>query len=421
MGYADPSPPAQRFPGAKKALAVFLIWVLIISAGLVVCELLVRSTHDLQLFAFPLQKVSPYYSPYDNYSIYNRNYFEERPSYFAGWPVKPELFDAGTPAPRYIFKPNLTLAARGGKLVPAGTGDTVYWSTNSHGLRGDDFPEVKPPGTIRIVCLGASTTEGLVYDNETYPYYLQQELRQRYPDKTIEVINAGHHAYKAEDNLALLEQQILPLKPDLVIWYETANDLNFTEFSPSLQAEPCWREGICWLAGKPWGYEILYQDSALFRLLADRFGGNPVPPSMAHSFDDTGTKRGALRYTDTLRRMAAAAKAANTSLAFVSFVTVADDGLHVNYEESPYLFDQVYRTYYPLTPGEIGKAYAYYNNQSRQVAEENNLPYYDLATEFPQDPEYFPSDYIHFNPEGNRLFARLLAQHLANGTVLSYQ
>jgi lysophospholipase L1-like esterase len=53
------------------------------------------------------------------------------------------------------------------------------------------------------------------------------------------------------------------------------------------------------------------------------------------------------------------------------------------------------------------------------VAAENNLPYYDLAGEFPKDPQYFPSDYIHFNPEGNRLFARLLAQHLANETVFS--
>ena len=417
MENTDRDPAARRRPGVKKALTVLLIWMLIIGAGLVLCELFVRSTHDLQLFAFPLQKVSPYYSPYDEYTVYNRKFFEERPSYFTGWPIQPEFFDAPTSAPRYIFKPDLTLAARGGKLVPAGSGDTVYWSTNSHGLRGEDFPEVKPPGTIRIVCLGASTTEGLVYDNQTYPYYLQQELRQRYPDKTIEVINAGHHAYKARDNLALLEQEILPLRPDLIIWYEAANDLNFTEFSPSLQAEPCWHDGTCWLFRKPWGFEGLYQNSALFRMVADRFGGNAVPPAMPHSFDDTGTRPGALRYADTLRAMAAATKAVNTTLVFTSFVTVANDDLQVDYQENPYLFDQVYRTYYPLTPGEIGRAYAQYNNQTREVAAENNLSYYDLAGEFPKDPQYFPSDYIHFSPEGNRLFAHLIVQHLANETV----
>jgi lysophospholipase L1-like esterase len=416
MENTDPAITAQR-PDKKKLVTVLVIWLLIIGAGLIACELWVRSTQGLQLFSFPLQKVSPYYSSYDNYTVYNRKFFEERPSYFTSWPLKPEFFDASTSAPRYVYKPNLSLAAKAGKLVPAGSGDTVYFSTNSRGLRGEDFPLVKPPGTIRVVCLGASTTEGLVYDNETYPYYLQQELRQRYPDKNIEVINAGHHAYRARDNLALLEQEILPLRPDIIIWYEAANDLNFTEFSPSLQAEPCWHDGTCWLSGKPWGYKELYLNSALFRVPADRFWNNAVPPPMPHSFDESGVRSGAPQYADTLRRMAGAARAANTTLVFASFVTVAHEGLQVDYGENPSLFDQVYRTYYPLTPGEVGRAYAHYNNQSRQVAAEYNLSYYDLAGEFPKDPQYFPLDYIHFSPEGNRLFARLLVQHLANETV----
>ena len=417
MGSTDRDPAARRWPRGKKALTILVIWMVILGGGLVACELWVRSTQGLQLFSFPLQKVSPYYSSYDNYSVYNRKFFEERPSYFTGWPIQPEFFDANTSAPRYIYRPNLSLAAKGGQLVPAGRGDTVYWSSNAFGLRGEDVPFVKPPGTIRVVCLGASTTEGLVPDNETYPYYLQQELRQQYPGKNIEVINAGHHAYKARDNLAMLEEYVLPLRPDIVIWYEAANDLNFTEFSPSLEEEPCWHDGTCWMAGKTGGYKDLYQNSALFRMLADRFDGGAVPPLMAHSFDDTTPKPGAGQYADTLRRMAAAAKAANTTLVFASFVTVANNDLQAGYETSPALFDQVYRTYYPLTPGEVGRAYAYYNNESREVARENNLSYYDLAAEFPKDPQYFPLDYIHMSPEGNRLFAHLLAQHLANETV----
>jgi len=419
MESTDRDTASQRWQGAKKAVTILVIWMLILGAGLVACELYVRSTLGLQLFAFPLQKNSSYYSAYDDYKIYNRKFFEERPSFFTGWPTTPALFESDTSAPRYVYRPNLTLAAKAGKLVPAGSGDVVYWSSNSFGFRGEDFPFAKPPGTIRIVCLGASTTEGSGYDNETYPYYLQQELRQLYPDKNIEAINAGHHAYKARDNLALLEQYILPLDPDLIIFYEASNDLNFTEFSGDLETVPCWREGTCWLSGKPWGYRDLYLNSALFRMLDDRLGGTAAPPPMVHSFDDTGTKPGAVQYADTLRRIAVAAKSANTTLVFASFVTVAHEGLQVDPGEYPYLFDQVYRTYYPLTPGEMGRVYAYYNNQSRQVAVENNLAWYDLALEFPRHPQYFPADYIHLSPEGNRLFARLLVQHLRNGTVFS--
>jgi lysophospholipase L1-like esterase len=417
MESTDRDNAARRLPGIKKVISIAIIWLLILGAGLVVCELYVRSTQDLQVFSFPLQKNSPYYSAYDDYKIYNRKFFEERPSFFTGWPVKPEFFESDTSAPRYVYRPNLTLAAKGGKLVPAGNGDRVYWSSNSYGFRGGDFPVNKSPGTIRIVCLGASTTEGIGYDNETYPFYLQQELNQVYPGKKIEVINAGHHAYKARDNLALLEQYILPLNPDLIIFYEAANDLNFTEFSGDLQGSACWREGTCWLSGKPWGFKELYLNSALFVMLSDRFGDNAVPPPMTHSFSDTGTKPGAVQYADTLHRIAVAAKSANTTLVFTSFVTVAHEDLRVYARENPSLFNQVYRTYYPLTPGEMGRAYAYYNNQSRQVAAGMNLTWYDLAGEFPKDPRYFPFDYIHLSPEGNRLFARLLVQHLRNGTV----
>jgi lysophospholipase L1-like esterase len=408
---------ARPLPGSKKVIPVLIIWMIILGAGLVACELTVRSIQDLQLFTFPLQMISPYYSAYDDYKIYNRIFFEERPSFFTGWPIRPEFFDAETSAPRYIYKPNLTLSAKDGRLIVAGSGDVVYWSSNSHGLRGEDFPANKSPATIRIVCLGASTTEGIGYDNQTYPFFLQQELRQVYPDKKIEVVNAGHHAYKARDNLALLEHYILPLNPDLIIFYEASNDLNVTEFSSDLQESSCWHDGNCWLSDKPWGFRELYMNSALFRMLYDRFGGNPVPHPMTHSFDDTGTKSGALQYADTLYHIAVAAESANTTLVFTSFVTVAHDGLQVDPQNNPLLFNQIYKTYYPLTPGEMGRAYAHYNNQSRSVATRMNLTYYDLAAEFPKDPRYFPFDYIHMSPEGNRLFAHLLVQHLHNATI----
>jgi lysophospholipase L1-like esterase len=419
MGSADRDAAARQRPKGRRAAAVLFIWLLILGTGTGACELWVRSTQDLQLFAFPLQENSPYHSAYDEYKVYNRKFFEERPWFFTGWPVEPELFDAAGFAPRYLYKPNLTLAARAGRLVPASDGEVVYWSSNSHGLRGGEFPFDKTPGTIRIVCLGASTTEGSGSDTETYPFYLQEGLRQRYPGRNIEVINAGHHAYRAEDSLALLEQVILPLDPDLILWYEAANDLNVTGFSRDLQTAACWQEGTCWLSQTPWGFRELYLNSALFRILADRFGGRTVPAAMPHSFEDGGVSSGAMQYADTLRRIATTAEAADTTLVFISFVTVAHEGLQVDPRTNPGLFDQVYRTYYPLTPGEIGRAYAQYNNQSRQVAAEYGLAYYDLAAQFPKDPRYFPADYIHLSPAGNRLFAQLVEYHLSRENVFA--
>src|SRR4030095_7467330 len=38
------------------------------------------------------------------------------------------------------------------------TGNRINIKINSLGFRGDEFSRAKPPNTIRIVCLGASTT-----------------------------------------------------------------------------------------------------------------------------------------------------------------------------------------------------------------------------------------------------------------------
>src|SRR5262245_15443579 len=72
-------------------------------------------------------------------------------------------------------------------------GGNIHIKINSLGFRGDEFPRVKPPNTFRIVVLGASTTfNSEVSSNEaTWPARLQEKLRQAFPGRNIEVINAS--------------------------------------------------------------------------------------------------------------------------------------------------------------------------------------------------------------------------------------
>lgn len=106
-------------------------------------------------------------------------------------------------------------------------GRTFHIAINSHGFRGDDFTIQKPPNTIRIVCLGASTTfSGEAASNAaTWPSLLQQHLQQDFPKVKVEVINAGVPGYVAADNLKNLKHRVLALDPDLVIYYELNNQI----------------------------------------------------------------------------------------------------------------------------------------------------------------------------------------------------
>lgn len=98
---------------------------------------------------------------------------------------------------------------------------------NSLGFRGDDFERRKPPHTVRIAALGASTTFcAEVSDNhKTWPHRLQEKLADAYPGLKFEVINTAVGGYTAAENLRNLTYRVLPLEPDLAIYYEGNNEI----------------------------------------------------------------------------------------------------------------------------------------------------------------------------------------------------
>lgn len=105
-------------------------------------------------------------------------------------------------------------------------GSTFHISINSHGFRGDEFSIAKPPNTIRIVCLGASTTfSGEASNATTWTHLLQEQIQEDFPHVKVEVINAAVPGYVAADNLKNLRHRVLSLEPDLVIYYELNNEI----------------------------------------------------------------------------------------------------------------------------------------------------------------------------------------------------
>lgn len=106
-------------------------------------------------------------------------------------------------------------------------GANIHIKINSLGFRGDEFSRAKPPGTFRIVCLGASTTfSAEASSNDAiWTHRLQEKLQKEYPGRRIEVINAAVGGYVADDNLRNLRHRVLPLDPDLVIYYEANNEI----------------------------------------------------------------------------------------------------------------------------------------------------------------------------------------------------
>jgi lysophospholipase L1-like esterase len=98
--------------------------------------------------------------------------------------------------------------------------------TDSRGFRSPEPARERPPGGVRIVCLGDSGTfgywlEGSLRRPETATVHFEgyvdalRRLEAR-PGVSIEVVNAGVLGYSSSHGLRQLERCILPLRPDVV-------------------------------------------------------------------------------------------------------------------------------------------------------------------------------------------------------------
>ena len=97
---------------------------------------------------------------------------------------------------------------------------------NSHGFRGPEFSDEKPPGTIRICCIGNSCTFGWeIPEGNTYPDLLKIDLEKKYPGQKFEVINCGVPGYTSHQGLIELKEKILNYHPDIITLSFGWNDI----------------------------------------------------------------------------------------------------------------------------------------------------------------------------------------------------
>src|SRR5262249_31639630 len=78
---------------------------------------------------------------------------------------------------------------------------------------------------LTIVAIGSSSTEGVGASDQahTYPALLAEELRRRWPQLAVTVVNKGIGGDTAPKMLARFPRDVLPYHPQLVIWQTGTN------------------------------------------------------------------------------------------------------------------------------------------------------------------------------------------------------
>lgn len=98
----------------------------------------------------------------------------------------------------------------------------ILCQTNSHGLRDDEMPYQKPPGTRRILLLGDSVVAGFEVEKEkVIDSVLEKFIR---PITPCEVINAGVRGYGTDQSYLFLIHEGIKYDPDIVLYVLVGND-----------------------------------------------------------------------------------------------------------------------------------------------------------------------------------------------------
>ena len=282
---------------------------------------------------------------------------------------------------------------------------------NSLGYRGDEIAIPKPSGVYRIVALGDSSTYGnyLPYD-ETYPYDLQQVLRNDYGYQTVEVINGGVTNYTSWNMLADLAFRIPELQPDLVIVYAGWNDIDARELSPDCYSSPSPFLGLDpkrELRAAP----ASLSPSALYRFLAIKFGWMPNPAQSQNSVIDSSIScqpqviaeipqnieaNPPVYFERNLREMIVIGKALGIKMMFMSWA---------------------FNTNISYFPEFRRPAIAQHNAIVRQVAEESGTLFFDYAAVAPTDKGSW-QDVAHLSTGGALEQAQDIAKYLVEQKVI---
>lgn len=335
----------------------------------------------------------------------------------------------GTPYPRYRFPARVTL--------PCGL------TTNSFGWRGRAISLNKPPRTIRIACVGASTTVDMHRNPFSYPQFLEHWLnmwgREQGHDLHFEVINAGRSGINSTDIAAVVRYEVVPMAVDYVIYYEGANQFNplsmvrygreikFGAPPPGLIPELPPKSSQA-------GLRLLSEYSVLARrvqALLEAFdeaplgdGREPAKPDQKlvlprgiqeeappPSKESLGTALQLATILDDLCQIKEDLGSKKGKLILSTFDWLVYEGMVLHPVRHRGIYTYLNRKYWPITYQNMRRMADFQNRVFRAWAENNGIDLIDVAGQMPREPDLYV-DAIHNSVLGVRIRAWIVFQAL---------
>ncbi len=307
----------------------------------------------------------------------------------------------------------------------------VVFSTNSYGFRGDDLQMPKPENEYRIFMVGGSTTECLLLnEDKEICRILQNSLNEKIDDgKDIKVYNAGKSGDRIYDHTAMISQRIVQLQPDMIILFSGINDLaagisgfDYLLFAQVKDVKASYFRQIVWVSTEFQLPRRLYNLYYVFApkenvaLVASRTNyREKIKLRQSKPLSKEIPDLDLSPYEIHLRSIAGLGKAHGFEVLFMTQATTwnsenpeAEDWHWMNSTGDRQIREDL-----------MDLALEQYNDKVRQVAEEMDVPLFDLVKILPKSLEYFYDD-CHFNNNGALVAGNRVADFIVeNGIIIS--
>ena len=298
--------------------------------------------------------------------------------------------------------------------------DAAYPSglrTNAFGWRGSEIALNKPPHTLRIAFVGASTTVSPHAEPYSYPelvgFWLNKWAASHGLDISVEVMNAGREALTSRSFQAIVRQELTPVEPDLVVYYEGSNQFWPSDFLSTPVPRPSRVMGL------------VRRGLVLYSALANRLlyvvrkstesGSEPPKPRLTIDWPrDVDERNPDLNdprlpialptILDDLETIRHTLEENDGKLVMTSFVWLVHPGLVVDPARDADLFSYLNTTFWPFTYAHMRRFLDFQTEVFRKYAAVHSLDFIDLAAAYPRDPRLF-DDAIHMTHAGIRLQA----------------
>ncbi len=303
----------------------------------------------------------------------------------------------------------------------------IVQTRNALGFRGPD-PPADLSRRLSIVAVGGSTTECYyLSDDKTWPERLRQKLQPQFPDLWLN--NAGLDGHTTFGHLRLFDQYLATLRPKYLLLLVGANDVGLEQ--PREVDEQLRRDygKSGWLASiHQWTLEnsaicalvdnlrrtararsagVIHQNIQHHQLEWQASATAEVSAAMIEQRLEQHRREFLPGYHERLTRLVSRCLETGTTPVLITqpalFGPATDPTTGIDWGQVP-IADWNGRAQWQLLE--------LYNDVTRRIADEYQLPLIDLGVAMPKDSRYY-YDFYHFTNEGAEEVARILAAQLA--------